>query len=89
MSDKVYDNNFRGVLFKNEDKQDEKHADYSGSCRVDEVDYFMNAWLNKSKKSGKTFMSFSFKRKDKQSDGMSERVSTGGGQAAYDPDAPF
>ena len=63
MSD--YDNNNRGVLFKNQRKQSDRHPDYTGSINVDGVDHFLDAWIKKSGK-GETFMSLSVKRKDKQ-----------------------
>ena len=57
-----YDNNMRGVLFKNDRKQTDNHPDYNGSCEIEGVEYWMNAWL-KNGKNG-TFMSFSFKPKE-------------------------
>ena len=55
-----------GALFKNEEKRSENGPDYSGSCVIDGADYFFDAWL-KTADSGRRWMSFSFKRKDKQS----------------------
>lgn len=63
---KQYDNNMRGVLFKNDKKETEKHPDYTGSATIENVDYFMDAWLNEAE-SGRKYMSFSFKAKTKQS----------------------
>lgn len=58
-----YDNNLTGALFKNDKKESDKHPDYRGSITIDGVEYWQSAWLKKSK-SGATFMSQSFKRKD-------------------------
>lgn len=55
-----------GSLFKNEEKRSENGPDYSGSCVIDGADYFFDAWL-KTAESGRRWMSFSFKKKDKQS----------------------
>jgi len=64
MSD--YDNTNRGVLFKNDRKQEgDKKPEYTGSLNVDGVEFFLDAWL-KVGKSGAKFMSVSVKRKDKQ-----------------------
>lgn len=61
-----YDNELRGVLFKNKDKQDgDKKPEYTGSATVNGVDYFMDAWINASE-SGRKYMSVKFKAKDKQ-----------------------
>jgi hypothetical protein len=50
-----------GSLFKNERKERDTHADYTGTCLIGGVEYYMNAWLKEGKK-GK-FFSFSFKPK--------------------------
>ena len=60
MSD--YDNNLRGVLFRNDRNDRDKHPDYKGSAEIDGVEYWLSAWI-KAGKSGK-FMSLSFKEKD-------------------------
>ena len=61
-----YDNNNRGVLFKNDRKTEgDKKPEYTGSLNVDGVEFFLDAWL-KVGKSGAKFMSVSVKRKDKQ-----------------------
>jgi len=55
-----------GSPFKNEDKKSDKHPDYSGSCVIEGADFFFDAWI-KTAESGRRYMSFSFKRKEKQS----------------------
>jgi uncharacterized protein (DUF736 family) len=62
MSDKQYDNTNRGVLFKNERKESDKHPDYKGNLNVEGVEYWLDAWI-KEGKSGK-FMSVSIKKKE-------------------------
>ena len=52
----------QGALFKNERKEQDTHADYNGSIRVDGHDYWLNAWVKEGAK-GK-FFSLSVKRKD-------------------------
>ena len=55
-----------GSLFKvDESKKRERGPDYSGTAMIDGAEYFMDAWL-KSSESGRRWMSFSFKRKEKQ-----------------------
>ncbi len=51
-----------GVIFKNNRKQQDTHADYGGNCTIAGQEYWMNAWLKKDK-NGNTFMSFAFKPK--------------------------
>jgi uncharacterized protein (DUF736 family) len=62
MSDREYDNTNRGVLFKNEDKQSDRHADYRGNINVNGQEFWLDAWIKKSK-AGKNFMSLSIKPK--------------------------
>ena len=61
-----YDNEKRGVLFKNDRKESDKHPDYKGSATVDGVDYWLSAWIKEPKSGGDKFMSLSFQRKDEQ-----------------------
>jgi len=57
-----YDNNLRGVLFKNDRKEKETHPDYKGSCEINGEEMWMSAWI-KDGKTGK-FMSLSFTPKE-------------------------
>jgi hypothetical protein len=57
-----YDNNLRGVLFKNDRKEKDTHPDYKGWAEVGGVEYWLSAWI-KSGKNGK-FMSLSFSAKE-------------------------
>jgi hypothetical protein len=50
-----------GILFKNDRKEQESHADYNGTATINGEEFWMNAWLKKGAK-GK-FMSFSFRPK--------------------------
>jgi uncharacterized protein (DUF736 family) len=62
-ADQTYDNELRGSLFRNDRKEKDTHPDYTGTCQIDGVEYYMNAWF-KEAKSGKKYFSFSFKPKD-------------------------
>jgi uncharacterized protein (DUF736 family) len=57
-----YDNTNRGVLFKNDKKESDKHPDYRGNMNVDGVEHWLDAWI-KEGKNGK-FMSLSIKPKE-------------------------
>jgi len=64
MSD--YDDSNRGVLFKNERKETEKHPDLSGSININGVDHWLNGW-SKVSQNGNKFISLSIgKPKDVQ-----------------------
>lgn len=57
-----YDNNMRGVLFKNDKRQSDNHPNYRGSCEINNDEYWVSAWI-KQGKSG-PFMSLSFTAKE-------------------------
>ena len=60
-----YSNENRGVLFKNDDKQSDKHPDYKGSINIDGVEYWLSSWI-KTSKQGNKFMSLSVQPKQQQ-----------------------
>ena len=60
-----YDNTNRGVLFINDRKTEDAHADRNGSINVDGKEYWLNGWLKKDK-SGRPFLSLSVKPKEQQ-----------------------
>lgn len=60
---KEYDNTNKGVLFKNDRKDSEKHPDYKGNINIDGAEYWLDAWINEARTSGKKFMSLRIKPK--------------------------
>lgn len=72
-----------GSLFKNTEKQSDKHPDYSGTAMIDGQEFFMDAWL-KTSDSGRKWMSFSFKPKTKQ-----QKPSKAPAKAPADDDVPW
>lgn len=59
----TYDNNNRGVLFKNDKGGNDKRPDYRGSATIDGVDLNVSAWIKRSQKTGDAYMSLSFEPK--------------------------
>lgn len=59
-----YDNTNRGVLFKNDRKDSDKHPDYQGNINCNGTEFWLSAWIKEGKK-GK-FMSLSIKPKDEK-----------------------
>jgi hypothetical protein len=62
----AYDNNMKGVLFKNTEKQTESYPDYKGNAEVDGVEYWLSAWINTSQKDGSKYMKLAFQAKDER-----------------------
>jgi hypothetical protein len=58
-----YDNTNRGALFKNNDKRDERDPDYRGNININGKAFWLDAWLNESKKDGKKYMALRVKPK--------------------------
>lgn len=84
-----YDNTNKGVLFKNEDKQEERHADYRGSMNIDGKEFWLDAWIRTSKK-GTKFMSLSVKPKMAREHAGGTRNPPPREEApAFDDDIPF
>jgi uncharacterized protein (DUF736 family) len=61
-----YDNTNRGTLYRNENKKEENHPDYSGSLNVSGKEFWLSGWVKESKKDGKKFFSLSIKPKAKE-----------------------
>lgn len=78
-----YDNNMRGVLFKNKDKETDNHPDYKGQGEIDRKPVWIDAWIKTPKKGGDKFMSISFKYKTAQQGGQPNKA------PQPDPDEPF
>jgi hypothetical protein len=55
-----FDDTNRGVLFRELNKESDKHPDYTGKLNVDGKDYYIAGWIRDSKK-GTKFMSLSVK----------------------------
>lgn len=55
-----------GALFKNKRKEKDSHPDYTGTCVINGVEYWMSAWINtpKSNPTGEKYMSMQFKVKE-------------------------
>lgn len=83
MAEQSYDNELRGVLFRNDKKEDEKHPDYRGQCQVEGIEYWVDGWINAAKKDGRKFMALRLRAKDQQP------TRTAGATPVADDDIPF
>jgi len=60
-----YNNEMKGVLFKNDQKVNEKAPLYKGKIQISGVEYELAAWIRESKK-GNKFMSLLASRKEEE-----------------------
>lgn len=83
-----YDNTNRGVLFKNDRKETDKHPDYRGRIDVGGTEYWLDAWIKTPKAGGAKFMSLSVKPKEAkaQQEAPSPQPRT---DAPFSDDIPF
>jgi hypothetical protein len=54
-----------GSLFKNHKKESEKHPTHAGSFNIEGTEYWINAWVNETKK-GEKYFSLKVKPKEAQ-----------------------
>lgn len=73
----AYDETNRGALFKNEQKDSDKHPDYKGKVNVNGVDFWLSAWV-KTAESGRRYMSLSVQPKEQPREERNERPRTHG-----------
>jgi len=60
-----YDNTNRGSIWKNDNKDSEKHPDFKGSLNVNGQDFWVSAWKRKEGANPKSpALSFSIQAKD-------------------------
>lgn len=81
MADQQYDNEMRGVLFKNDKAaENPKAPQYKGQGQLNGVEVWISAWVQKSQR-GQSYMSLQFELKEGQSWGT--------GQGSVEADVPI
>lgn len=84
-----YDNTNRGAIWKNEDKEEDRHPDFKGSLNVNGEEFWVSAWKRKEGASAKApALSFQIKPKEEQRP-ASKKPSRGGSFDDMDDDIPF
>jgi hypothetical protein len=59
-----YDNELRGLIGKNDRKEQDSHPDIKGECQIGGVAYWISGWRKERKDGSGSFYSLSFKAKD-------------------------
>ena len=60
---KEYDNEMRGVLFRNDKREKDSQPNAKGTCQIEGVEYWVSAWTN-TDKNGNPYQSLSFQKKE-------------------------
>ena len=59
-----YDNTNRGILSRNDRKEEDSHPDFKGQLNVDGTDYWLSGWIKERKDGSGKFFSLSVKPKE-------------------------
>lgn len=86
-----FDNTNRGVLFKNDDKSEPRDPDYRGNVNINGAEFWLDAWINTAKQSGKKYMSLRAKPKmaSEHKGGVKNPPTQAAGKNDFDDDIPF
>ncbi len=81
-----YDNEMRGVLFKNDRKTKSNQPDYRGTAQLNNVEYWVSGWIKTPRAGGAKFMSIAFQEKETEF-----KEGSGDNQPSqdFDTDIPF
>ena len=83
-----YDNEMRGVLFRNDKREKDSQPQAKGTCQIDGVEYWVSAWTN-TDKNGNKYQSLSFQKKeDIDRQGMQQARQSAESEY-HDDDLPF
>jgi hypothetical protein len=85
---KEYDNEMRGVLFKNKDREKDSQPQAKGSCQIEGVEYWVSAWTN-TDRNGNKYQALSFQRKDAVDKKGMEQARQAAEETFTDDDVPF
>lgn len=88
-----YSDENRGVLFREENKESDKHPDYTGKVNVEGIEFRLAGWIRESK-NGKKFLSLAVSELKEQSGyekakAQAERLRTDDAPPLSDDDAPI
>jgi len=87
MSD--YDNELRGVLFKNDKKERDNQPDYKGNCEINGIQFWLSAWIKTTQNAGNKYMSLSFTPKERTEKTQPQKNQNSNNPNYADDDIPF
>ena len=84
-----YDNTNRGILSRNERRENDKHPEYTGTLNVDGVDFWLSGWVKERNDGSGKFFSLSVKPKQAPAQKAPQKPVKQAAQAFDDSDVPF
>lgn len=84
-----YDNNMRGVLFRNDKGDNPKRPDMTGNLEIDGTKYRVSAWNKTSQKTGAEFLSFVVEENDGSRQANGQQASSPQSNGGLDDSIPF
>jgi len=85
-----YDNQNRGAIWKNENRQSDKHPHFSGSINIDGKDYWLSGWKRADDASDRApLVSFSVRPKDDNPSQSYQQPAPQKAQDDFADDIPF
>ena len=68
-----YDNTNRGALFKVDNKESDRHPDYTGTVNIEGRDFRLSGWIKEKKEGGK-FLSLSVQQPKQQRSRLEDEI---------------
>ena len=86
----TYDNNNRGAIWGNTEKQKDSHPDFKGSITVEGVEYWLSAWKRKPDANPKSpALSLSVQKKEQVHNQGVQQSQQVVADDSFDDDIPF
>lgn len=80
-----YDNTNRGAIWKNDNRQSEKHPNYKGSINVGGTEYWLSGWVGNKDNPKAPALSLSVQAKEEESKPRQPQTAADD----FDDDMPF
>lgn len=86
----AYDNTNTGAIWKNDDKDSDKHPDFKGQANINGQEFWVSAWKRSPDANPKApALKFSFKLKESQAPQAKAAINKPGEDFVEDSEIPF
>ena len=73
MTTNNYDNTNRGILGRNDKRENDKQPEFTGNINIEGVEYWLNGWVKERKDGSGKFFSLSVKAKEQKAGNFSAK----------------